>query len=319
MGHSLKIVLLIFALFLHPVQAEEFPSKPLRAIVPFPAGSGTDAMARFVGESIRRESGQTLVVENMAGTNGLLGARAAAGASPDGYSLFFSTNSTHAANPYLFNKLPYDPIKDFEPVALLAYAPLALVIRTDSQFKSLQDLISYAKANPGKLNFGTANTGSLAGGHMLNKLAGINTVPVSYRGSPQAVTDLLGGQFDFMIMDMLPIQEHIRSGSLRALAVTSATRLRILPDVPTMVEAGVPGYELFSWNGVHVPAGTPREIVVKLNQFITNAVSQPEAVPFFDNYGAQPSKMSPDEFARFQATELERWGQIIPLTGLAKQ
>jgi tripartite-type tricarboxylate transporter receptor subunit TctC len=239
-------------------QAQSYPARPIRAIVPFPAGSATDGMARLIGAHFTKTFGSGFVVENMTGANGTLAARAAARSAPDGYTIFFSTNSTHSASVYLYDKLGYDPIADFVPVALLSRAPHALVVRADAPYRDVNEFVAYAKANPDKLNFGTGNTGSLAGGAMLNAAAGIKTGAVSYRGTPQAVTDLLGGQIDFVVMDVSQTQAHIKAGKLRALAVTATSRMRILPDVPTMVEAGLPGFELYSWNGVHAPAGRRR-------------------------------------------------------------
>ena len=194
-----------------------------------------------------------------------------------------------------------------------------MVVRAETPFRTLQDFVAFAKANPDKLNFAYGNMGSLAGGAMLNAYAGIKTTAVSYRGTPQATTDLLGGQIDFVVMDMSPTQEHIKAGKLRALAVTGSRRAEAFPDVPTMVEAGYPEFVLYSWQGVHGPPGMPAEIVATLNQAIKDAVNTPEGKRFFASYGSETGVMTPPEFAELVKQELKRWDGIVALTGLPKQ
>ena len=209
--------------------AETFPSKPIRVIVPFPAGSATDGQARLIGAHFQKMFGHGFIVENMPGATGAIAARAIARAAPDGYTLMISSVSTHSANAYLYNNLGYDPIADFTPIALIARAPSAMVVRAETPFRTLKDFVAFAKANPDKLNFAYGNMGSLAGGAMLNAYAGIKTTAVSYRGTPQATTDLLGGQIDFVVMDASQTQEHVKAGKLRTLATTGSTRWRRFP------------------------------------------------------------------------------------------
>jgi tripartite-type tricarboxylate transporter receptor subunit TctC len=311
--------LIAFALSASAAHAETFPSKPIRAIVPFPAGSATDGMARLVSAHFTKVFGHGLVIENMVGATGTIASRATAKAAPDGYTIMFSTNSTHSANAYLYNNLGYDPIKDFTPLALLSRAPHAMVVRADAPYPAFQDFVAFAKANPAKLNFGYGNTGSLAGGAMLNAAADIKTTAVSYRGTPQVTTDLLGGQIEFCVMDVSTTQEHIKAGKLRTLAVTGTERMAAFPDAPTMIEAGYPDFVLYSWNGVHAPAGVPADIVAKLNTAIRDAVGSPEGKRFYEALGADVGTMSAEEFGGFVATELRRWERIIALTGLPKQ
>ena len=310
--------LIAFALSASAAHAETFPSKPIRAIVPFPAGSATDGMARLVSAHFTKVFGHGLVIENMVGATGTIASRATAKAAPDGYTIMFSTNSTHSANAYLYNNLGYDPIKDFTPLALLSRAPHAMVVRADAPYPAFQDFVAFAKA-PAKLNFGYGNTGSLAGGAMLNAAADIKTTAVSYRGTPQVTTDLLGGQIEFCVMDVSTTQEHIKAGKLRTLAVTGTERMAAFPDAPTMIEAGYPDFVLYSWNGVHAPAGVPADIVAKLNTAIRDAVGSPEGKRFYEALGADVGTMSAEEFGGFVATELKRWERIIALTGLPKQ
>jgi tripartite-type tricarboxylate transporter receptor subunit TctC len=299
--------------------AESFPSKPIRMIVPFPAGSATDGQARLIGAHFQKAFGHGFIVENMPGATGAIAARAIARATPDGYTLMISSVSTHSANAYLYNNLGYDPIADFTPVAMIARAPSGMVVRAEEPYRTLKDFVAFAKANPEKLNFAYGNMGSLAGGAMLNAAAGIKTTAVSYRGTPQAATDLLAGQIDFVVMDMSPTQEHIKAGKLRLLATTGSTRMESFPDAPTMVESGYPDYVLYSWQGVHGPAGMPPEIVATLNQAIKDAVNTPEGKRFFAAYGSETGAMTSAEFAGFVKQELKRWEGIVALTGLPKQ
>lgn len=300
-------------------RAETFPSKPIRMIVPFPAGSATDGQARLIGAHFQKMFGHGFVVENMPGATGAIAARTIARAAPDGYTLMISSVSTHSANPHLYSNPGYDPVADFAPVAMIARAPSAMVVRAETPFRTLQDFVAFAKANPDKLNFAYGNMGSLAGGAMLNAYAGIKTTAVSYRGTPQATTDLLGGQIDFVVMDASATQEHIKAGRLRALATTGAARMGALPDAPTMVEAGYRDYVLLSWQGVHGPAGIAPEIVAIINQAVREAVNTPEGKRFFAAYGSETGAMTPADFADFVKQELRRWEGIVAMTGLPKQ
>jgi len=310
---------LAFALAASAAQAQSYPTKPIRMIVPFPAGSATDGQARLIGAHFQKAFGQGFIVENMPGATGAIAARTIARAAPDGYTLMISTISTHSANAYLYNNLGYDPIKDFTPVALIARAPSGMVVRAETPYRTLKDFVDFAKANPDKLNFAYGNMGSLAGGAMLNAAAGIKTTAISYRGTPQATTDLLAGQIDFVVMDMSPTQEHIKAGKLRLLATTGSTRLETFPEAPTMAESGYPDYVLYSWQGVHGPAGMPPEIVATLNQAVKDAVNTPEGKRFFAAYGSETGAMTAPEFAAFVKDELKRWDGIIKMTGLPKQ
>ena len=299
--------------------AETFPGKPIRVIVPFPAGSATDGQARLIGAHFQKMFGHGFIVENMPGATGAIAARTIARAAPDGYTLMISSVSTHSANAYLYNNPGYDPVADFTPVALIARAPSAMVVRAETPFRTLQDFVAFAKANPDKLNFAYGNMGSLAGGAMLNAYAGIKTTAVSYRGTPQATTDLLGGQIDFVVMDASQTQEHVKAGKLRTLATTGTARVEAFPDAPTMVEAGYRDYVLYSWQGVHGPAGMPPEIVATLNQAVREAINTPEGKRFFAAYGSETGAMPATDFAAFVKQELKRWEGIVAMTGLPKQ
>jgi tripartite-type tricarboxylate transporter receptor subunit TctC len=255
----------------------------------------------------------------MVGATGTIASRATAKAAPDGYTIMFSTNSTHSANAYLYNNLGYNPVADFTPLALLSRAPHVMVVRAEAPYPAFKDFVAAAKDAPGKFNFGYGNTGSLAGGAMLNAAAGIKTTAVSYRGTPQVTTDLLGGQIDFVVMDVSTTQEHIKAGRLRTLAVTGLTRMEAFPNTPTMIELGHPDFVLFSWNGVHGPPGMPPEIVATLNKAIRDAINTPEGKRFYEALGAEIASISAGEFGDFVKQELKRWEGIIALTGLPKQ
>jgi tripartite-type tricarboxylate transporter receptor subunit TctC len=311
--------LLACVLAVSAARAETFPSKPIRMIVPFPAGSATDGQARLIGAHFQKVFGHGFIVENMPGATGAIAARTIARAAPDGYTLMISSVSTHSANAYLYNNLGYDPIADFTPIALIARAPSAMVVRAETPFRTLKDFVAFAKANPDKLNFAYGNMGSLAGGAMLNAAAGIKTTGVSYRGTPQATTDLLAGQIDFVVMDASATQEHVKAVTLRALAVTGTARMEPFPEAPTMVESGYPEFVLYSWQGVHGPAGIAPEIVAILNQAVRDAVNTPEGKRFFASYGSETGAMSAVEFADLVKQELKRWEGIVALTGLPKQ
>src|SRR5258708_583427 len=287
------------ALLLAPfgAQAQSYPAKPIRAIVPFPAGSATDGMAGLVSAHFTKVFGHGLIIENMTGAPGTVASRATARAAPDGYTILFSTNSTHSANAYLYNNLGYDPIADFTPLALLSRAPHAMVVRAEAPFPAFKDFVAFAKANPGKLNFGYGNTGSLAGGAMLNAYAKIKTTAVSYRGTPQVATDLLGGQIDFVVMDVSATQAHVKAGKLRTLAVTGLTRMAAFPDAPTMIELGYPEVALFSWNGVHAPPGATPVIVATLNKAIRYAHHTPRGNQFYAVRGAEGSNWTASPFS----------------------
>ncbi|MEJ0078090.1 MAG: tripartite tricarboxylate transporter substrate binding protein [Alphaproteobacteria bacterium] len=318
----MRRVVWVFAFYLAATtaaQAQPYPNKPIRMIVPFPAGSATDGQARLIGTHFQKVFGHGFIVENMPGATGAIASRTVAKAPPDGYTLLLSTVSTHSANYYLYNNLGYDPISDFTPIALIAQGLSAMVVRAETPYRTLKDFVDFAKANPDKLNFAYGNVGSLAGGAMLNAAAGIKTNAVSYRGTPQATTDLLGGQIDFVVMDMSPTQEHIKAGKLRALAVTGSKRAEAFPDVPTMVESGYRDFVLYSWQGVHGPAGMSPEIAASLNQAIKDAVNTPKGKRFFGAYGSETGAMTPAEFSAFVKEELKRWDGIVKVTGLPKQ
>jgi tripartite-type tricarboxylate transporter receptor subunit TctC len=298
--------------------ADVYPSRLIKLLVPFPAGSATDVEARFLAEKVGTVLNQKIIVENKPGANGNLGASEAARAAPDGYTLYLATNSTHSANVHLYNKLPFDPVADFVPVARLTRNPLVMVVAKDFPAKNLAEFIAYGKANPGKLSYGTGNTGSMAAAQLVKSMAGVDAVRVSYPGTPQAITDLLGGRIEFIITDIAVTREFIQQGALRALGVTTPVRVASLPNVPTMAEAGLPGYDFAAWSGLFVPKGTPDDVVQTLNKALTQVVTSPEAQTFFADIGLEPNISTSAGLAEYVTQQTELWGRIIKESGLEK-
>jgi tripartite-type tricarboxylate transporter receptor subunit TctC len=290
-----------------------YPSKPIRLIVPFAAGGGNDNVARLVGKHLSGGLGQQLVIDNRPGAGGALGAELAAKAAPDGYTLFLGGVGSHAVNPNLNERLPYDPIRDFAPVALLASAPLVLVVHPSVPADSFKGFVALARARPGQLNYASNGNGSSShlAAVMFDSMAGVDMVHVPYKGLSPALTDLLSGRVQLMFSSVVAILPHIRAEKLRGLAVTGAKRLPSLPDLPTIAESGLPGYEASSWYGVLAPAGTPREIVARLNAELVKALAQPEVRTSLLAEGAEPIGGTPEQFGAHISSEKERLGKLI--------
>ena len=297
--------------------AQTYPAKPVTIVVPFAAGGTTDILARVIGQALTKELGQSVVVDNRAGAGGNIGASLAAKAPADGYTLFMGTVGTHAINQSLYKKLPFDPIKDFQPLTRVAMVPNLLVANPGKPYKNVKELIAYAKANPGKVNFGSSGSGSSIhlSGELFNSMAKVDMVHVPYKGSAPAVTDLLGGQIDIMFDNMPSAIQHVRSGKLRPLAVTTAKRSPELPDVPTIAEAGVPGYEATSWFGMFAPAGTPAPVVARLNTALTKVLADAEVKKKLAEQGAEPYGEKPEQFAEFIRKETAKWGKVVQDSG----
>ena len=304
-----------------PARAQEaaWPSRPVRALVAFPAGSGTDTLARYYAERLSRALGQPVPVENMGGANGLIAARAGARAAPDGHTLFFGTVSTHAALPNLVREPGYDPVRDYAPVSLITINALALLVRADFPARDLAGFIAQAKAHPGQLNHGVGNAGGIGGAHLLNAMAGLRTEQVSYRGTPGAITDLLGGRLQFMVTDLGPAVEHLRAGTLRALAVTTPHRLDLLPEVPTMQEGGLAGFDFASWNAIWVPARTPQPIIERLNREVVAIGEAAETKRFAAAMGIASTTSTPQGLAERVTRELALWARIVEEAGIPKE
>ncbi|MDP4077977.1 tripartite tricarboxylate transporter substrate binding protein [Acidovorax sp. A1169] len=293
--------------------AANWPNKPIRWVVPFPPGGAMDAIARTLGEKAGQALGQPFVIENKAGAGGNIGAEFVARQPADGYTLMI-TSIGMATNKPLYGKLSYDPLKDFAPVSLLAVVPNVLVTNaTQPDVKTATDVIAAARKAPGKLTYGSAGNGTSIhlGGEVFNSLAQIDMLHIPYKGSGPAVADLLGGQINYMFDSITSARPHLQSGKLRALGVTTAKRSATLPNVPTLAEAGLPGYEVSPWFAVFMPAGTPAPIVNKLNAALRDAMKQPDVVARFETIGAEPVGSTPAELARHLTRESERWAKLI--------
>ena len=293
--------------------ASSFPSKPITIIVPFSAGGTTDILARLIGQKLTERWKVAVVVDNKLGAGGNIGTAQVARSAPDGYTLVMGTIGTHAINPSLYASMPYDALKDFAPITRTAMVPNVLVVNPASPFNTVKEMIDYGKANPGKLTFGSSGHGSTLqlSGELFKMMAQVDMVHVPYKGSAPAVADLLGNQIT-MIFDNMPSSlPHVKAGKLKALAVTSSTRVAQLPDVPTLSEAGVPGYEVMSWFGLWAPAKTPQPIVEKLNQEIVEILKAPDVQQKISEQGAIPSPESPADFDRFIRAETEKWNKVV--------
>jgi tripartite-type tricarboxylate transporter receptor subunit TctC len=299
-----------------PVAAQDFPARPIRFVVPFTAGSATDTLARTLGNKLTAAQGWAVVVENIAGGSGQLAAQNVARAAPDGLSVLITSNTTHAANQALFKKLSYDPIADFEPIGKLGNITLALALHPSVPASNVKELIAYAKANPGKLSFGSGSSSARIAGEMLKTLAGFDMLHVPYRSNPLAVTDLLGGQISLVFADLSTTMPQIRAGKVKGLGVSSAQRSPLAPDLPTMAEEGVKGYELTAWFAAFVPAKTPRPIVDKLNAAINAAVADKEVHEALLKAGIEPLTSTPDELRAFVDSETKKWGEIVKAAGI---
>ncbi|SFP77350.1 Tripartite-type tricarboxylate transporter, receptor component TctC [Variovorax sp. PDC80] len=297
-------------------QAAPYPSKPIVLVVPFGAGSATDQLARAVGATVAERLKQPVVVENKGGASGLIASQEVARAAGDGYTVLITTNTTQVANPHLFKKLPYDPVKDFKPVTGLGRGGMVLVVRPDSRLKSLADVIAAARAAPGKLSFGAGNSSSRIAGEMFKQMSGTDLLYVPYRSNPSAMTDLIGGQLDLMIVDTVTGIPQIEGGRLRAIAVSSARRVPALAGVPTFDESGIKGYDLGYWFAAYVPATTPAPVVSKLREALAAAVGEPRTQSFLRASGASAWTTEPEELARFQAAESRRWSEVIKAAGI---
>jgi tripartite-type tricarboxylate transporter receptor subunit TctC len=313
-----KIILLFAAILFSPwVTAQSYPSKPIRMIVPFPAGGPADIFGRSFAQALSQKLGQPVVIENIGGVGGVLGVDRALKSAPDGYTLGFNSGSTLSIAPYSFAKLPYDVKKDVALITLVVRVPEVLAVHPSLPVSSLAELIAYAKANPGKVNFGSAGGGSIThlAGELLKAEAKIDLVHVPYKGAAPAVNDLLGGQVQMGIFDVPVLLGHIRSGKLKALSVTSATRAATLPEVPTTAEGKYPNVTSDNWYGLVVPAATPAEIQQKIHGPAVAALRMPAVIEQFAKVGGVASPGTPQDYAAFLAGEQAKWSRIVTAIG----
>jgi len=293
-----------------------YPAKPLKIIVPFPAGSGTDAGARLLGQWLTARTAQPVIVDNRPGASGFIAAQAAASAPPDGYTLLLTTNTTHAANPAMFRKLPYDPVNDFEPVSMVGSAGLLLLVPAASPYRDIGSFLAQLRAGGKRLHFGAGNSSSRIAGELLKTATGADLLAVPYKGTPPALTDLMGGQIDFMFCDVSPALPLVTSGKLRALATSSADRELLLRDVPTLTEAGLKGFEMTVWSAAFVPAKTPKDTVAKLSELLRAALADPAVRQEFSNTGGRSRGSTPDELRAFVKSEMAKWAAAVKTAGI---
>lgn len=296
---------------------EGYPKQPIKLIVPFAAGSGTDAVARITAQMLGEALKASVIVDNRAGASGVIAAEFVAKAPPDGYTLFMTTNTTHSANPSLMKSLPYDPVKDFAPVTALGKGGQIMVVNPSFPAKSVAEFVALAKKEPGKYSFGSGSSSSRMAGELLQQMADIKLLHVPYKSNTLAVTDLLGGQIHMMITDAATGLPQVKAGKLRALGVSSATRSPLAPDVPTISEAGVKGYEMGYWFAAYAPAKTPPAVVKRLNELLVKAAKSESAkTAFYEPTGTEVFTASPEELARFQTAESQKWGRIVKAAGI---
>ncbi|MBB5223576.1 tripartite-type tricarboxylate transporter receptor subunit TctC [Amaricoccus macauensis] len=295
-----------------PAAAQDYPTQPVTLVIPFAAGGSTDVVGRIIAERMAQELGQQVVVENRAGAGGSLGAGTVARAAPDGYTILMGTVATHALNPLILAQSPYDPVKDFAPVSLLIIVPNVLAVNPELPVKTVQELIDLAKEKPGELAYASSGNGTPLhlSGELFKSMAGVDIEHVPYQGSGPALTDVIGNQVPIIFDNLPSASAHIKSGTLRALGVTTAERAPSFPDVPTIAET-LPGYETYTWNALFAPAGTPPEIVAKLNAAALAAVADPKVAERMDEFSAQIVGSSPEELAAHVEAEMAKWKPVV--------
>jgi len=322
--HLLRFVrplfcLLVVLLSLAPVpaDAQSYPAKPIRIVVPFPAGGPLDVTARAIGQKLSEAWGQPVVIDNRPGAGGNIGADLVAKSAPDGYTILEGALSTHAVNVSLYGKMPYDPLKDFAPITLVATTPNVLVVNPGLPVHSVTELVAYAKAHPGALSFGSGSNGSA--GHLAGELfkmeAGVDMVHVPYKGAAPALQGLLAGDTQLMFDNLASSTPQLKAGRLTALAVTTARRTALMPELPTLAESGLPGFDITTWWGFLAPAGTPKEIVAKWNAEVVRILSTAEMKAFFAQQGAEPAPTTPDQFAELIRSEIPKYAKIVKASG----
>jgi len=312
---------LMFALMTEAALAQSatYPNRTITLVLPFAAGSGTDTTTRIISQYLGAALGVGIVVDNKAGANGMIAATYVARAAPDGYTLLVTTNTSHSANPYLLKTLTYDPVKDFAPIARTGDLPFMLVVNPEVPARTVAELITYAKANPGKLTYASGSSSAIVSGATFAHNAGLDLLHVPYKSSPPAMNDVIAGRITMMFTDVLTGLPHVNGGALRALAVTTRTRSPLVPNLPSMDEAGVPDFDITSWQGYFGPANLPRDIVVRLNAEICKIVEKPEIKAQLAALGMDAFSSTPEELGTFVGDQLVLWEKLIRNAGIEKQ
>jgi tripartite-type tricarboxylate transporter receptor subunit TctC len=316
MARLLALLLCCLSLVTGTAVAEDYPSKFITVIVPFAAGSGSDTAARVIGQYLGPKLGQSIIVENRVGATGAIASTAVARAAPNGYTLLLGTNSTHGSNSALYKKMTYDPVKDFTGVADTGVFNYFLVVNPALPIKSVADLIAYGKANPGKLSYAGGSSTSIVMAETFAKETGVGLLKVPYRSNPPALTDVIAGRVSLMFVDMSSAVSFVKAGSLRAIAVTTKDRSPQYPDLPTISETSVKGFDLASWTGLFAPAGTPPAIVEKLNHEVNLVLAMPEVQQRLSSLGVDPTPMSASDFTAFAGKEVEKWSHLVKQAGI---
>lgn len=316
-SNKLKIAAVLALAGMSCVAQAQYPNKPIKMVVPFPAGGTTDIMARAMAAELQKSFGQAVIVENKAGAGGNIGSDYVAKAAPDGYTLLMGTVGTHAINVSLYPKMPYDAVKDFSPVSLVAAVPNVLTAAPSLPINSVKDLIDAAKKDPNKITFASSGSGTSIhlSGELFKQLAGVQMTHVPYKGSSAALPDLMSGQVDVMFDNAPSVMPHIKGGKLKAIAVTSSKRSPALPNVPTIAESGLPAFEASSWFGVLAPAGTPKDIVDKLSQAIVKSLQTAEIKDRLASQGADAVGNTPEQFAAHIKSEIDKWAKVVKASG----
>ena len=310
-------LLVLCAALVPVVSAQPFPSKPVKLVIPFPPGGSLDNVGRLLAQKISESWGQQVVVENKPGAGGNIGADAVAKSPADGYTVVMGALSTHAVNPSLDSTMPYDAVKDFAPLSLVAITPNVLIVKTGTPITSVRDLVAYAKANPGKTNFGSGSNGSA--GHLAGELFKVDTgteiVHVPYKGGAPATQGLLAGDTQFMFDNLANAMPQVKAGKLKALAVTTAERSKLAPELPTMAEAGLAGFDISTWFGLLAPAGTPRDVIAKWNAEVVKILNSPDMRERLTAQGAEAAPTTPEQFAAFIQSEIPKYARIVKISG----
>ena len=316
-SHCCFVLVMLVASCMQPLLARDYPEKTIRLIVPYTPGGTADLLARTVGQKMAESFGQQVIIDNRPGAGGNLGADLAAKAAPDGYTLLMGTVATHAINPHLYPNLPYDAAKDFAPIILLATLPNLLVVNPSLAATNVKQLIALAKAKPGELAYASAGNGTSQhlSGELFKKMTGVDMIHIPYKGSAPAVTDLVGGQVQLMFDNIASSLPQVRAGKLRALAVTGPRRSPVLPDLPTVSEAGLPGFSITSWFALFAPAGTPAKILLRLNKEAAKAIALQELRQQWLGQGIEPTGGTAEQLAAFRRIEAAQWGKIVRESG----
>jgi tripartite-type tricarboxylate transporter receptor subunit TctC len=311
----MRFLVLLAVVVFSNANAQPYPARAVKLLVPFPAGSATDQIARVVSQQLQEALGQPFVVENKPGAQGSIAAAEVARAAPDGYTLMVATNTPLAANPSLFKKLSYDPVRDFAPVARLGTISFMIMVRPDFPANSLKEFLSYSRSNPGKLSAGYGSAGSQVSQAMLRSMGKLDFIDVPYKGLPQAITDVLGGSVSFTFADLANALAQIKGGKLRGIAVTSQRRSALAPEVPAIAEE-LPGYELIAWFALVAPANTPAPVVTRLHEVTVKSLAKPQVKARFDGLGTDVAPMNPEQLGGFIRAEIDKWAKMAKAAGI---